>query len=139
MSKNKADNPKKRVKAKQQSDSDNQEENNILLKKNDIIRAKLDAVNKIFVMFPNLKKDKNLIINNILDKKEKKTETTILEKIKYPDIEFFRDQTGCLLDTNAKLIGVYIENQKEYKYFLFEDTKKVIKSIISNYAKIIKL
>lgn len=139
MPKNKADNPKQKVKVIKQLESDDQTENNILLKKNNVVRERLIAVNKIFEMYPNLKKDKNMIINNVLDKKEKKIEETILEKVKYSDIDFLRDQTGCLLDFNAKLIGIYIENQKEYKYFLFEDTQKIIKSIINNYAKITKI
>lgn len=126
---------KYKKKKQEKTDSDQLNKNNDLIKKNNIVKEKLSVVNKIFELYPNLKKDKNFILNNLFDKKENKKKTIILEKVTFPDIYFFKDKTSCLFDIDMKLIGTYIETDKYYIYFLFENIKKINEFVLNKYKE----
>ena len=108
-----------------------------LIKKNISIKDKLMTIDKIIEMYPHLKKDRDTIVNNVLGKKEQKVNNFILEKVKFKDISFYRDPDGNLLDINANLVGLCIENDSEYIYHLFDDVINANKKILS-FQKILK-
>jgi hypothetical protein len=108
-----------------------------LIKKNISIKDKLMTIDKIIEMYPHLKKDRDTIVNNVLGKKEQKVNNFILEKVSFKDISFYRDPDGNLLDSDINLIGLYLENDFEYIYHLFDDIANTNKKILS-FQKILK-
>lgn len=102
-----------------------------IVKKNISIKDKLMAIDKIIEMYPNLKKDRDVIVSSVLGKIEKKPNTFVLEKILLDNISFYRDPEGNLVDSNINLIGVYAETDTEFIYYLFDDVVGKTKKILS--------
>lgn len=73
--------------------------------KNKIVNIKLDVIDRIISMYPQLKKDKIFIINKILCKKDVKDDNYVLDKFIYNNIDYYRDQYGYILNSNATVVG----------------------------------
>jgi hypothetical protein len=101
--------------------SSNLENNDILIKKNENINERLKTLNIIFNMYPSLRKDKDNIINNILEKKENKYEAYVVEKIDGLSFNAYIDEYCNIIDSNLNLIG--ITSKLKDKYYFFDDIK----------------
>jgi len=113
------------------------ESNSNIVKKNISIKDKLMTIDKIIEMYPNLKKDRDTIVNNVFGKKEQKVDTFVLEKVSFKDVSFYRDPDGNLIDVNMKLIGMYVETETDYIYYLFDDVINANKKIMA-FSKLLK-
>ena len=125
--------PKKTQKKTRAQKSDSVDEKNILdlddcdqelLKKNGLLAERLVAIEKILTMYPFLKKDRNMIINSILDKKEKLPDTYVLEKIPIKKKIYYLDPTGNIIDGNVKLVGFFVKNKNTVNSIMFTDIEK---------------
>jgi hypothetical protein len=105
-----------------------------IIKKNNIIQEKLKVIDKILDMYPLLKRDRLHIVDNILEKKRKKTVDYILEKFTHNDKSYYRDSIGNIIDENVNLVGIYLLSHKSYLdnsidqnyiYYFFDDIKKI--------------
>jgi len=99
----------------------NLQNNNILIKKNENINERLKTLNIIFNMYPSLRKDKDTIINTILEKKENKYEAYIVEKIDGLPFNAYVDEYCNIIDSDLNLIG--ITSKSKDKHYFFNDIK----------------
>ena len=81
-----------------------------------IMDDRLKVINVILDMYPDLKKDKNDIINVVYGKLSKPNKQ-IFTKIKLDDKELYIDTTGLVLDQNLNFKGLIINNIR----YLFDD------------------
>ena len=81
-----------------------------------IMDDRLKVINVILDMYPELKKDKNDIINVVYGKLSKPNKQ-IFTKIKLDNIELYIDNTGLVLDENLNFKGLIINNIR----YLMED------------------
>lgn len=81
-----------------------------------IMDDRLKVINVILDMYPDLKKDKNDIINVVYGKLSKPNKQ-IFTKIKLDDKELYIDTTGLVLDENLNFKGLIINNIR----YLFDD------------------
>lgn len=114
-----------------------------IIQKNSIIKERLLAVDKILELYPNLKKDKRSIINNVLGKQELQKKTYVIEKINVKNKSIYKDSFGNLIDENVNLVGFWTESvdtdNKEKKipiYHFFNEIKKIKTKISRNKRKI---
>lgn len=111
--------------------------NNNLIKKNEMISERLKAVNIFLKMYPTLKKDKEIILNNILEKKQKKYEPYVIEKIDKLKFNAYIDRYNNIIDENINIIGLYIQSKNQYLFF--DELEKMFHEIRCNYVKILKM
>lgn len=124
-------NKKKRIYKKKPTSDKNSSQNDVelneneknIIKKNNIIQEKLAAVNKILEMYPFLKKDRVQIVDAILDKKDKKPTSYILERFSYKNKYFYKDPIGNIINSDVDLVGIYLSNGNMIKYFFFDEIK----------------
>jgi len=81
-----------------------------------IMDDRLKVINVILDMYPELKKDKNDIINVVYGKLSKPNKQ-IFTKIRLDNKELYIDTTGLVLDENLNFKGLIINNIR----YLFDD------------------
>jgi hypothetical protein len=81
---------------------------------------KVKIIDIVLSMYPQLKRDRNIIINSVLGRIEKSS-TTVLEKITHGKAMYYRDDDGKLFDVDVKLRGCYEITQDRYNFYLFDD------------------
>lgn len=88
--------------------------------KMDILKARLDVIDKIINMYPQLKKDKHIILAKIVGKTEiKNPDDYVLDKIIIDENVYYRDPHGLLLNNTASVVGFYTKiNGENYQYYL---------------------
>jgi len=92
-----------------------------MFRKNMMIQERIIAVEMLLKMYPQLEKDKKIIIDKILCTSEQKIELYVLEKIKVNDKDFYKDSSGYIIDSNINVVGVCVFD-KNPKYVIFENT-----------------
>src|SRR5438876_12415987 len=72
------------------------------------LKGKLEVVDKIIEMYPNLKKEKASIIENVIGGKKKSDDNDkmIVEKFEFEGKTYYRDKCGAILDSTTKLVGI---------------------------------
>jgi|688.fasta_scaffold671716_1 hypothetical protein len=82
---------------------------------------KISIIDDIISLYPNLKREREFIINHLL-KGGEKPNTYILEKFYYNNRPYYRDEEGIILDPDIKLAGFYKydTNNNIIYYFNFE-------------------
>lgn len=114
------------IKEKNINENENINKNENKQDKNKIIMEKISTVEKMIEMYPKLKKDKNKIIDNILQNKIKETNkykeiNYKLQKININGLLCYRDNENNVIDNNLNLIGLYkILSDNIYEYILFD-------------------
>ena len=97
--------------------------------KNKLILEKINAVEKVIKMYPNLKKDKNKIIMGVLAPPENKDKISfnnvyVLHKINIDGITYYRDNESNVIDQSLNLVGNFTKiNNNVYKYTFFGNIK----------------
>jgi hypothetical protein len=88
--------------------------------KMDILKARLDVIDKMINMYPQLKKDKHIILAKIVGKTElKNPDDYVLDKIVIDENVYYRDPHGLLLNDTASIVGFYAKtNGENYQYYL---------------------
>jgi hypothetical protein len=98
-----------------------------IINKNNVIKDRLNTIDKILNMYPSLKIDRSSIVNTVLDKQEKVYSDYVLEKLvlnNKKDKIYYKDKNGNILDEHVNLAGFSVsENSKETLIF-FDDSKK---------------
>ena len=100
---------------------------------------KVKIIDSILNMYPQLKRDRNIIINSVLGRIEKPT-TAILEKVTHNNRPYYKDDEGKLFDVDVKLRGCYEIIKGEYKFYFFENDTAVrdaeeVKNLIDTFYK----
>lgn len=106
--------------------------------KNAVIRERLFTIEKIIEMYPNLKKDKDYIIDNIMNKKEEKPNTYILEKIIINKNAYYKDPYGFIIDSDTKMVGLYTNTQTTIICYMLDYNKNILTKydkLLENMAK----
>lgn len=84
--------------------------------------TKLEIIDKIILMYPELKKEKKNIISNLFgNKREEETNEYILEKFYYKNLNYYRDKNGLIRNTDTDIVGVYEIVNYEYNYIFFDE------------------
>ena len=99
---------------------------------NQLVKLKLEIIDKILEMYPQHIKDKQNIVNTIFKKKEQKDDNYILSKVKINDQYFYRDPYGFLLTADVVIAGCYIKKNGKYIYYFNGksiDTKELKKKL----------
>ncbi len=94
---------------------------------NNISNEKIKIIDTILEMYPELKKDKDEIVNNIINKQPK---NYILTKYIYKNITYYIDPYNTVIDKNLKFIGIFHNNK-----IVFNES--YMNKIIKNYDNII--
>lgn len=104
--------------------------NKIVFSDND----KIDIVDKIIKMIPEIKKKRTFIINQILTPKVSNQDHSeyILEKICVNGKYYYRDKNKCILNEKAELVGIWEwnYNSSNFNYYIFADEKAKINNYI---------
>ena len=79
-------------------------------------QCKLDTINKILEIYPNLQSERTTIMAAIFNHYQKPNKY-ILKKIKYNNIDLYEDPSGMLLDSNLNFMGCIFDK----KFFMKED------------------
>ena len=115
------------------------EKDKTLIKKNNMIKERLITIDKILEMYPSLKKDRMIIVNNILNKREQKIDDFVLERVKIDNINYYFDPDGNIIDENVNLVGFFVKNKDKYGYCLFSDNVKRMIALENNIEKVKKM
>jgi hypothetical protein len=93
------------------NDSNKDKNNNIqVMTRIKAIEIKLGTIEKIIECFPQLKKDKQVLINYVLGKSTPKPNDYVLDKVVIGNKVYYRDPCGLLMDANTKLVGTSRKN-----------------------------
>lgn len=87
-------------------------------------KIKLNVIDKVIEMFPQLKKDQLSIVNNILGHKEINNDYYILDKFIYNDKVYYRDPYCHIIDTELNVVGIYNYENDNYKYYFHSSISK---------------
>jgi hypothetical protein len=101
---------------------------------------KIRIVDIIIEHYPELKKDRNHIINVILEKIEK-PDRYILERIDLNNKVYYKDNDNILIDVNLNICGLCVDlGNNTFKYILnVNSTRKQDKiKLLKNMDKLIK-
>lgn len=111
-----------------------------LSKKNNDLQIKLNTMETILDMYPHLKKDKEIILNKLLEKKEKKSDDYVLKKVIINDATYWCDPYKYLLNEDLIVVGYCFKGLNGETTYNFmkkyhnEDISKKMK-VISKIAK----
>ena len=97
----------------------------------------IDLVGQIVELYPELKKDKDIIIQKIINKQEPQNKTSaelIFDKIILDNIVYYKDKNGYLWNSNATIVGIY---ESETKYL--DSVKLLILSFLFHCSKASKV
>lgn len=92
--------------------------------KNTMINERLITIEKIIELYPNLKKDKHLITNYVLNKTETKINETVLNRIIINGQTYYYGADNNIIDGDVNLVGIVAIEKNEKKFILFSDIKK---------------
>lgn len=84
---------------------------------------KIKLVDSIIEHYPELKKERNHIINIILEKIER-PEQFILERIVINDNVFYKDKDNIIIDVDMNICGLCINYQTGYKYIIKKNSTR---------------
>jgi hypothetical protein len=86
---------------------------------------KIDIVDRIINILPEIKKKRNYIINQILTPKSTVSDEYVLEKISENGKSYYRDKYKCILDDNGDLVGIWEWNFNENNFtnYIFTDER----------------
>lgn len=84
----------------------------------DTLKIKLEVINKMINMYPQLKKDKQTILAKIVRNEAiKQPDDYVLDKITIDNKVYYRDLYGLLLDASVQVVGVYVKKGNTYFYY----------------------
>jgi hypothetical protein len=100
-------------------------------------KDKLEVIDKIISMYPDLKKEKTNIIASIIGSKQVIPETNekIVVEFTYMDKKYYRSKMGEIFDEKVELVGSWINDNGKYKYMFYEkdgDGDYIIETIDMN-------
>lgn len=101
--------------------SDELPDSNIKLVKKHNIKEQFNIITKILDMYPILQKNKDLILDNVFEKKEINRNTTVFDKIVLDNDFYYLDNDGCILNSDIELEGVYKKHEDGVIYVLFKN------------------
>jgi hypothetical protein len=81
---------------------------------------KIKVIDIVLSMYPQLKRDRSIIINSVLGRIEKSS-IVVLERVTHDNAMYYRDDDGKLYDIDVKLRGCYEKSQNKYVFYLFDD------------------
>lgn len=99
--------------------------NNELTQKNNEVTQRLIAVEKILEFLPFLKKDRNQIIDVVLDKKIGKSNEKVLEKINYKGKFYYKDKNGNIINDKLDIVGLFSLEKNSISYYFFDEFQKI--------------
>lgn len=82
-------------------------------------KDKIQVVDAILDMYPNLKRDRKAIIRHVIGKGDP-PKVPVLEKIMHDGKPFYRDPYGKIFNSNVKLVGCFVCCDGNYKYYFFD-------------------
>ena len=81
----------------------------------------IKTIEKLFELFPDLKKKFNGYINNNKNNMELTDESVIiLDEIEIDKVTFYKDSRGGIWDTTADLVGIVNNKNNDQKYVFFD-------------------
>ena len=83
-------------------------------------KQKIEIVDTILQMYPDIQKDRETIINAVLGRTEKPA-PYVLEKIQIEDKHYYIDNEGRILDADVTLVGRYKIANGKYIYCLVSE------------------
>jgi hypothetical protein len=91
-------------------------------------KIKIQVVDKIIEMYPELKKDRSNILTTILEanKVPENPDEIVVIKFTYKDKTYFRTNFGNIMDESTKIVGYYTQTNNIYKYHLYEEDNKML-------------
>ena len=113
---------KKYVNVKQLNKSENANSKpSSLFKDDNSNEEKIEIIDKILKMFPEMKNQRNIILSEILLPKQPIDDRYILEKIIINNKTYYKDKYRNIIDTNINLVGMWELETGDFRYHLFED------------------
>lgn len=91
--------------------------------KNISINEKIEIIDRIIYMFPDLEKHRMEIINDILTFKKYQKEEYVLERFYIGNKKYYKDKYHCILDEDANLVGSWKCTKGEYQYYIHDENK----------------
>lgn len=115
-----------------------------MIKKNTIIKERILTIEKLLEMYPNLKKDRKIILDCVLGKKEIQKKCDVLEKLNVKEKNVYKDESGNILDDKINLIGFWFKEKDNtgkdvVSYMFFSEVKRVKAKITRNKNRLLKI
>lgn len=112
-----------------------------ILKKNSIVNERILAIEKILEMYPNLRKDRKIIVDCVLGKKEVIKKEYVLEKLNVKGKNIYKDDSGNIINEHVDLVGFWLPDKDDngkpkINYLFFNETKKIRAKIMRNKKKV---
>jgi len=93
-------------------------------------QEKIDLLDKIIEIAPEIKKKREIILTHIIAQKNTGQTELIFEKVIVNEIVYYKDKTKGLYNNNYELVGVwnFIKSKDDYEYYIFEKESEKIKN-----------
>ena len=102
------------------------------------IDSQVEIIDKMLKMYPQLARDRNLIMNNIFGQSTNEPKPyNEVYRFKYGDEVLYRDAYGSIWNANAVIVGAYRYANGDYIYCFFKN-KPFDKNIHDKYLSIIE-
>lgn len=91
---------------------------------------KIEIIDKIIAIIPEIKKQRAHLIDNILTPKDT-NDQYVLELIDSGGRAYYRDKHKRIFDSNYELVGIwdFMYEENQFKYYIFADEKEKIDKI----------
>lgn len=91
----------------------------IMAAKNLATKERMYTIEKIFELYPNLKKDSEMIKNHVLGLKGRRDlNEMVLDKIVIDGVSYYIDKRYNILNVDTELVGCYVETDDYYVCFM---------------------
>lgn len=92
-----------------------------LFKDDNSNEEKIEIIDKILKMFPEMKNQRNIILSEILTPKPVIDDRYILEKIIINGNTYYKDKYRNILDPNVNLVGMWDFDTGDFRYHIFAE------------------
>lgn len=89
-----------------------------MFRKNMIINERIIVVDMMLKLYPQLEKDRKVIIDKVLCTAEEKIELYVLEKITIGNKSFYKDSSGYIVDTDINVVGMCVRDTDDNETFI---------------------
>ena len=80
-----------------------------------------EIIDKIIKLFPELKENRDYILNEIVTPIKPLDSDYVLEKITIQGEVYYKDRYKCILNSNIELVGIWSENEGKHIYHIFKN------------------
>lgn len=98
------------------------------------ISKEIEIIDKIINLFPELKKKRNYILNELITPKKKEEINYVLERIEVNGEVYYKDKYKCILNSNIEIVGICEQMNEKQEYHIFKDEVGKIENLDKKFS-----